>query len=171
MWMSLVAKKVWMRGRTAPLHGLPRPVNVVLVGARQPGNDRRRDTFPPWLSTRGWRPTVLAIWRTASRSPGLAAGKARLHDVDAQAGQLLGNIQFFLGVEGCAGALFTIAQGGVKDHNPFTVGNGAGMGGNVGNAELLYVYFGYVVADTANTINGYVIFVVNAGCFGHHLFS
>lgn len=91
---------------------------------------------------RGWRPTVLAIWRTASKSPGLVAREPRFHHVDAQARQLLRNIQFSWVFKVAPGSL-TIAEGRIKNDDPLTVGNG-GVFGDVGDNKLVGIHMGQI---------------------------
>ena len=42
-------------------------------------------------------------------------GEAGLHDIHAQDFELMGETEFFLLVHGCAGRLFAVAQGGIKE--------------------------------------------------------
>ena len=71
MWISEVARKVWMRGRAA-WRTASQALSISLWrGPRQPADDRCAPVDPP----RCGLPTSTAIRRTASRSSGEAAGK------------------------------------------------------------------------------------------------
>src|SRR5687768_2977322 len=95
MWMGLVAMKVWMRERVAVA------VHVALAG---PGQGRDHGPLGPL----GHGPDRLEVAHRGLREP-------RLDDVDAQPGQLLGDLYLGLGVEVDAWCLLPVAQGGVED--------------------------------------------------------
>jgi hypothetical protein len=52
---------------------------------------------------------------TASKSPGLAAGKPTSMISTPKAGQFMGQADFFLFIHGSAGRLLAVAQGRIKD--------------------------------------------------------
>ena len=58
--------------------------------------------------------TSRAIACTASKSPGEAIGKPGLDDVDAEARELLGDLELLGGVERDARRLLAVAQRGVN---------------------------------------------------------
>ena len=50
--------------------------------------------------------------------------------------KLLGNIDLFLRIEGCAGALLTVAQGGIKDQHRVAMGNFTGPRADIVDGKL-----------------------------------
>ena len=100
-WMSEVAMKVWIRADSAPLTACAARSMSLSLQRASPA------TVTPL--------TRLAIARTASKSPGDAAGKSRLDDVDAQLHQCVGDFQLFVGGQRRAGRLLAVAQRGVED--------------------------------------------------------
>jgi hypothetical protein len=125
-------------GTHRALHRFPRLVDVVLVGARQAGDDRRRGNCAIFAAAR-LPPDRVGDAAHGFQVAGAGGGEARLHDVHAQPRQLVGDLQLLLDVEGGAGALLAVAQGGVEDLHDLAVGDGPGIGGDVVDAELFYV--------------------------------
>ena len=81
--------------------------NVVLVGARQRADGRILDDL-------GNRLDGIEIARRSG-------GKARLDHIDPHFFQLAGNADLFFLGHRCAGALFAVAQGGVKNYQMLLV--------------------------------------------------
>ena len=58
---------------------------------------------------------------TAAKSPSEEIGESGLDDVDAECGQLVGDGDLVVGVEGDSGRLLAVSQGGVEDE--YSVGH------------------------------------------------
>ena len=101
MWMSDVAMKVWMRGRSECLTAF-QAASMSCADVRA----RPQITGPS---------TAFAIAVTASKSPGEVIGKPGLDDVDAQARELVRDLQLLLHVQRDAGRLLAVAQRRVED--------------------------------------------------------
>ncbi len=113
------------------LDRLPGGVDVVVVGAGQAGDHRRRrgpaKLVDARLTAHGL--SDLAHRVQVARRGGREAG---LDDVHTQAGQLAGDLQLLLDVQRRARRLLPIAQGGIKDQNNVAVGiNGRVHRGNL----------------------------------------
>ena len=115
--------------------GGKRPFDVHAVGAGQPGDHRRRQCAAVLADT-DFAPDGLR--HPVDRLPvaGAGNGKARLEDVDAQAGQLASQLQLFVVVQCCTRTLFTIPQGGVENQDGVPAGHLAGVRRHVLNGEL-----------------------------------
>jgi hypothetical protein len=101
MWMSEVETKVWMRGRSASRTAShARSTSAGLARAR-PADDRSMD-----LARDGLDGLEVA---------GRGDREARLDDVDAQARELVGDLELLGRVERDAGRLLAVAQRGVED--------------------------------------------------------
>ena len=87
--MSLVARKVWMRGRAAGFKRLGGDIDVIAKAAAKAGDPGSADL----------RGDALHGFKISLGSD----GKSGLDDVDAEALQLAGNDQLFLGVHATAG--------------------------------------------------------------------
>src|SRR5690606_38822794 len=98
------------------LYGVPSLVNICLVGARQPCNDRRRADSA--IACQAWHSAYAGgdlLHRL--QITGACRGETCLHDVYAQARQLVCNIEFLVDMQGSARALLAIAQRSIKDDN------------------------------------------------------
>jgi len=84
-------------------------VDVRLVGARKAADHRA--FYPPRDLAHG-----VCVARRGDREAGL-------DHVDAQAGELLGDLDLLLRVQGDAGRLLAVPQGGVEDVDAVAVGN------------------------------------------------
>ena len=82
MWMSLVAMKVWMRGRSESLTAFQAASMSCLAGARQPADDRAVDLA-------GDRLHRLEVARRGDREAGL-------DDVDAEPRKLVRDLELLL---------------------------------------------------------------------------
>src|SRR5690606_2715275 len=124
------------------LYGFPRLVDVVLVGARQAGDGGRRLDLAilaaPRLAAHGVGDALHRL-----EIAGAGSREAGLHDVDAQARQLVCDLHLFLDIEGRAGALLAIAQGGVKDDDGVAVGDRPRVLADVGDGKLFDIYGRY----------------------------
>uniref|UniRef100_A0A0N4Z6B5 Autotransporter outer membrane beta-barrel domain-containing protein n=1 Tax=Parastrongyloides trichosuri TaxID=131310 RepID=A0A0N4Z6B5_PARTI len=89
-------------------------VDILLVGARQGGEDRPLDL------ARHAADAFLVARR--------GGGEARLDHIHAQVAQDMGHFQLGFGRHGEARRLFAVAQGGVEDDDP--VGIGRDLGGS-----------------------------------------
>ena len=127
MWMSEVETNVWMRGRCAVAYGLPGPVDVGRIGARQSGDHGAFD-LP------GDRLHGLEVARRGDREAGL-------DDVHAQARELLGDLELLRRVQRDAGRLLAVAQRGVEDEDAVW------LGGHVGGAPVWFSDFGLFVLE------------------------
>tara|TARA_B100001146_G_scaffold210086_1_gene207642 strand:- start:46 stop:300 length:255 start_codon:yes stop_codon:yes gene_type:complete len=84
MWVGLVAMKVWMRRWAAgSMASQQRSMSLWAV------RESPQMVGPSMDEAMAW---------TASKSPWLAMGNPASNVVDAQAGQLIGDLQFFPGV-------------------------------------------------------------------------
>ena len=104
MWMSDVEMNVWIRGRCGVAYGAPRRVDVAGVSAREAGDDRPLD-----LAGDGLHGLEVA---------GRGDREAGLDDVDAQARELLRDLELLGGVQADARRLLAVAQGGVEEDDP-----------------------------------------------------
>ena len=102
MCVSLVAMKTWMRARSACCDGLPAAVDVGEGRAGQAADDRARGP-----------PAAMACDRLEVALAG--DREAGLDDVDAEAGELLGDLELLAHVERDARRLLAVAQRGVED--------------------------------------------------------
>jgi hypothetical protein len=84
-----------------PLHGLPGPDDVLLVDAGETGD-------PGSLDLGSDAGDGLEVSLTGN-------GKARLYNVNLQAGELAGYLYFLLHGQGDAWRLLAVAEGGVED--------------------------------------------------------
>ena len=101
MWMSEVEMKVWIRGRSASLIASPGRVDVGLVGAREAADHRPLDRARDRLDR-------LEVARRGDREAGL-------DHVDAEARELLGDLDLLLRVERDPGGLLAVAERRVED--------------------------------------------------------
>ena len=101
MWIFEVAMNTWMRGRVGVPHGFPRAVDVLEAGARQPGDDRAAHRLGDRLDR-----LEVAVGRDR---------EAGLDHVDAEARELLGDLELLGDVERDAGRLLAVSQGRVED--------------------------------------------------------
>ena len=101
MWMSEVAMKVWMRGRSECLTAF-QAASMSCADVRA----RPQITGPS---------TAFAIAVTASKSPGEVIGKPGLDDVHAQSRELVRDLELLLHVQRDAGRLLAVAQRRVED--------------------------------------------------------
>lgn len=99
------------------LHRLPRRINVRLVASGEAADDRHvpilRDGVPDLA---GDGPDGLEVVEGGG-------GESGLDDVDAEAGELAGDVELLLGGHGGAGRLLAVAEGGVEDADVGGVGN------------------------------------------------
>ena len=102
MWMSLVAMKVWIRGRSDVAHRLPAPRRCPACGPRQAA-DHRAFHLPRDRLHR------LEVARRGDR-------EARLDDVHPQPRQLLCDLQLLVPVQRDARRLLAVAQRRIEDH-------------------------------------------------------
>jgi hypothetical protein len=101
MWMSLVARKTWMRGCLASLHRLPRRVDVALGAAGQAGHGAVVHRGGDGLH--------------ALEVHGGGDGEAGLDHIHAQGVQLPGHLHLLTEIHAAAGGLLAVPQGGVKN--------------------------------------------------------
>ena len=101
MWMSEVETKVWMRGRSASRTASHARSTSVGIGARQAGDHGSMDLA-------GDRLHGLEVAGRGDR-------EARLDDVDAQARELVGDLELLGRVQRDARRLLAVAQRGVED--------------------------------------------------------
>ena len=100
--MSLVARKVWMRGALGVAHGLAGGGDVALVGAGEPGHDHaRRPPAPPPGS--------------ASKSPGEAIGKPASMMSTPSRASCCADLDLLARVQRAARRLLAVAERGVED--------------------------------------------------------
>ena len=104
MWMSEVEMNVWMRGPRCVLDRTPRGVDVGLVGARETADRRALDVARDRLDG-------LEVAGRGDR-------EARLDHVDAEARELLRDLDLLLGVQRDPGRLLPVAQRRVEDLDP-----------------------------------------------------
>ena len=90
------------------LDGLPAAVDVLERGARKATDDRTGDAAGDGLH-------ALEVALAGD-------GEAGLDDIDAETGQLLGDLDLLALVEGDAGRLLTVAQRGVEDDDAVGIG-------------------------------------------------
>ena len=141
------------------LDRFPGLVDVVLVGTGQPGDHRRCTPCAAFVAPRAPPDRVgdpfdrLQVSWARSRKP-------CLHDIDAEPGQLAGDLQLFLGVERGTRALFAVPQRGVKDQHGAAVGDGARVGRRVVNTEHFHVY-------RRNFVAAPLLFCFNNGRVAH----
>ena len=93
--------KVWIRGRWESLIASPGGIDVGLVGSGQAADDRPLDLARDRLDG-------LEVAGRGDREAGL-------DHVDAQARELLGDLDLLLGVQRDAGRLLAVAQRRVED--------------------------------------------------------
>ncbi len=106
------------------LHCLPRLVDVALVGACQPADDRRRRGVTELVDAR-LTPHRLGDQAHSVKVAGRSSRETGLHDIHTKARKLAGNVKLLLRVQGRAWRLLAIAQGGVEDQDDIAInGNG-----------------------------------------------
>ena len=105
MWMSLVEMKVWIRGRSESLTAFQAASMSCTLRAGEAGDHRALDLA-------GDRLDGLEVARRGDREAGL-------DDVDAEARELLRDLELLLRVERDAGRLLAVAQRRVED--PYSV--------------------------------------------------
>ena len=86
-------------------HRLPRPVDVLHAGSGERGDDRTAYRAGDGLDR-------VEVALAGDREPGL-------DDVDAETGELLGDLQLLADVERDARRLLTVTQRRVEDPHPF----------------------------------------------------
>ena len=101
MWIFDVAMNTWMRGALGVPHRLPRAVDVLEARAGQAGDDRAAHRLRDRLHR-------VEVAVGGDREPGL-------DHVDPEARELLRDLQLLGDVEGDAGRLLAVPQGGVED--------------------------------------------------------
>jgi hypothetical protein len=99
-WISLVAMKVWIRGRLAFF------VELVRTG-------QRGDLHPRKLPADRVNGIEVALG---------GDGKSRLHDIDAEVGKLGRHLQLLVHHHAAAGALLSVPQRRVKNVNAIAHG-------------------------------------------------
>ena len=107
MWMSDVEMNVWMRGRALSRTASRGALDVRRVGASEAGDDRALDLA-------GDRLDGLEVAGRGDREAGL-------DDVDAEARELVGDLELLARVERDARRLLAVAQCRVEDDDPVGV--------------------------------------------------
>ncbi len=149
------------------LHGFPSLVDVILVGPGQPCNAGRRRRVAVSIQAYfapnrvGNKLDRLQVARTCS-------GEARFHDIDTEASQLFGDLQFFLGIQRGAGALFTVAQCGIENNDSVAVCDLTCVRSHVLNRVLIDVDNRIVGASHSVGLTVTAVFLVAHLC-GHRI--
>ena len=113
MWIFDVAMNTWMRGLSACRTASHARSTSLNAGARQAGDDRPAHGL-------GDRLDRLEVAVGRDREPGL-------DDVDAEARELLGDLELLGDVERDAGRLLAVSQGRVEDHHLVHLNSSGGL--------------------------------------------
>ena len=147
-------------GPHCALHSFPGLINVAFVGPGKAGNNGRRADCTGFVDAR--RPAYS--FGDALDGPEIAergCRKSGLHDIDSQARQLAGDFKLFLLIEGGAGRLLAVAQGGVEDKNGVAPSDFTCPLVYIGQSELFNVDWGHAVG-------GGGVLLLRINCVGHY---
>ena len=93
-------------------HRVISPLDVLFSSACQPGDGHRL----PGFASFGQRTHFLRDAAHGFKIAGGGDGKTGFAHIHAEAGELPRDFQFLIDIQSCAGALFAIAQGGIKNN-------------------------------------------------------